>query len=101
MATFGDVFESCAIDPGNSGGHHGKVDVIDHGMGITGLAFATANVLFDLFETRFDFPPGAMVLNDLFSGQIKVSRKQSNPLCVTINPDNPDRAFQGFEHDHL
>jgi len=25
--------------------------MIDYGMGITGLAFATANVLFDLFET--------------------------------------------------
>ncbi|HUT71672.1 MAG TPA: hypothetical protein VMW89_13445, partial [Desulfatiglandales bacterium] len=66
MPTFRDVFQACSIDPGNGGCHHGKVDVIDHGMGITGLAFAAPDVLFDLFETGFDFPPCAIVLDDLF-----------------------------------
>jgi len=51
MPTFGNAFESCAIDPSNSGCHHGKVDVIDHSVGIAALAFATANVLFDFLET--------------------------------------------------
>jgi len=70
MPTFGDAFQPCPIDPCNSSRHHREVDVIDHGMGITGLAFAAANILFDLFETGFDFPPCAIVLDDLFNGQI-------------------------------
>ena len=70
MPTFGDVFQPCPIDPGNGSRHHGKVDVIDYSMGITGLAFAATNVLFELFETGFDFPPFTIVLDYLFSGQI-------------------------------
>ena len=101
MSTFRDVFQPCPIDPGNSSRHHRKVDVIDHGMGITGLAFAAANVLFDLLETGFDFPPRTIVLDDLFNGQIQVSGKEGNPLCFTKDPDDPDRAFECFEHDHL
>jgi len=69
MPTFGDVFQPCAIYPGNGSCHHREIDVIDHGMGITGLAFATTNVLFDLLETGFDFPPCTIVLDDLFNGQ--------------------------------
>ena len=51
MPTFGGVFQPCPIDPGNGSCHHGKVDVIDHCIGITGLALATTNLLFDLLET--------------------------------------------------
>ena len=101
VPTFGDIDKPFSIDPGNGGCHHRKIDVIDHGMGITGLAFATANVLFDLFETGFDFPPCAIVLDYLFSGQIEVGREEGNPLCFTKDPDHPDRTFEGFEHDHF
>ena len=101
MATFGDVFESCAIDPSNSGGHHGKVDVIDHSMCIAGLAFTAADVLFDFFEAGFDFPSCTIVLDDLFGSQIEVGRKECNPLCFTKDPDYPDRTFERFEHDHF
>jgi len=85
---------------GNGSCHHRKVDIIDHGVGITGLALAAANLLFDLLETEFDFPPRTIVLDDLFNGQIQVSRKEGNSLCFTKDPDYPDRAFKGFEHDH-
>ena len=51
MPTFGNAFESYAIDPGNRGSHHGKVDVIYHSMRSAGLAFAAANVLLDFLET--------------------------------------------------
>ena len=51
MPTFGNAFESCAIDPGNRGSHHGKVDMIYHSMHSAGLAFAAANVLLDFLET--------------------------------------------------
>jgi len=51
MPTFGDILKPCSIDPSDGGCHHGKVDVIHDGMGITGLAFAAPDVLFDLLET--------------------------------------------------
>ena len=70
MPTFGDFFEPCPIDPGNSSRHHREVDMVDHGMGITVLAFAAADVLFELFETGFDFPPCTVVLDNLFNGQV-------------------------------
>ena len=47
----GNIFESCAIDPSYSCGYHGKIDVIDHCMGIAGLTFTTADVLLDFLET--------------------------------------------------
>jgi hypothetical protein len=68
VPTFGDILKPCSIDPSDGGCHHGKVDVIHDSMGITGLAFAAADVLFDLFEAGFDFPPCSIVLDDLFSG---------------------------------
>jgi len=101
MPTFGDVFELCGIDPGNRGGHHGAVDVIDHNLCITGLAFAAANILFDFLETRLDFPSGAIVLDDLLNRQLQIRREKRNPLCFSKNPDNPDRALECFEHDRL
>ena len=101
MPTFWGVFQPCSIDPGNGSRHHRKIDVIDHGMGITGLTFAAANVLFDLLETGFDFPPCTIVLDYLFNGQIQVGGKESNPLCFTKDPDHPDRAFKRLEHDQF
>ena len=85
----------------NGSSHHGKVDVIDHCMGITGLALAAANLLFDLLETGFYFPPRTIVLDDLFNGQIQVSRKEGNSLCFTKDPDYPDRAFGDLEKNNL
>ena len=74
MPTFRDILKPCPIDPGNGGRHHGKVQVIYDGMGIAGLALIAADVLFDLFETGFDFPPCAIVLDDLFGSQIDIGR---------------------------
>ena len=53
VPTFRDIFQLCAIDPGNGGSHHGKVHMIHDGMGIAGLAFAAADVLFDLDTSAF------------------------------------------------
>jgi len=70
-------------------------------MGSTGLAFTTADVIFDFLGTGFDLPPRTIVLDDLFSGKLQVSGKESNPVCSTKDPDQPDRAFERFERDHL
>ena len=101
VPTFRDVFQACSIDPGNGGCHHAKVDVIHDGIGIAGLAFTAADVLFDLFVSGFDFPSCTILLDDLFSSQIQVGRKDGNPLCFTKNPDYPDRGFEGLEHNNL
>ena len=101
VTTFGNIFKACSIDPGNGCCHHGKVHVIHDSIGIAGLAFAAPDVLFDLFETGLNFPPCAIVLDDLRGGQIEVSSKKSNPLRFTIDPDYPDRAFEGLEHNNL
>ena len=100
MPTLGDGFEPSPIDPCNGSCHHREVNVIVDGMGIARLGFATANVLLDFLETGFDFPPGAIVLDDLFNRQMQVSRKEGNPLCFTKDPDHADRAFERLEHDH-
>jgi hypothetical protein len=97
MLAFGDIFQPCRIDPRDGSCHHSEVDVIDHGMGITGLAFATADILFDFLETGFDLPPRTILLNDLFNGEFQVSGKESNPLCSTKDPDHPDRAFERLD----
>ena len=56
MTTFRGVFQPCPIDLCNCSCHHREVDVIDYGMGIMDLAFATANLLLDFLEIGFDFP---------------------------------------------
>ncbi len=67
VPSFGDVFEPCTIYPNDGCGHDGKIDVIDHSLCIAGLAFAASNVLLDLFETRFDFPSGPVLLDNLLN----------------------------------
>ncbi len=89
------------IDPGNGGCHHRKVHVVHDSIGIASLALAASNVLFDLFETRFNFPPCAIVLDDLHCGQIEIGREKGDPLSFTKDPDYQDRAFKGIEHDHF
>lgn len=101
VPSFGDILKPCSIDPGNGGCHHGKADVIHDSMGIAGLAFTAADVLFDLFKTGFDFPSCAIVLDDLFGSQIEIGREEGNPLCFTKNPDYPRRTFDRFEHDEF
>ena len=101
VPTFGDVFQPCPIDPCNGSRHHREINMIDHGMGIAGLAFTAADVLFDFFEAGFDFPSCALVLDDLFGSQIEIGRKECNPLGLTKDPDYPDRTFECFKHDHF
>ncbi len=101
VSTFGSVFQPCSIDPDDGGRHHGKVDVIDHGMGITGLAFAAADILFDLLEAGFDFPSGAIIFDDLFNGQFQVGGKEGNPFCFTKYEYDTDRTFKRSEHYHM
>ena len=41
--------------------------MIHDGMSITGLAFTAAYLLLDFFESGFNFPPGTVILDDLFN----------------------------------
>ena len=69
------VSEPVCIKPGHCGGHGAKMQVVDDGIGVSGLAFAAADFLFELFEARLNFPPCAVVLNDLHNIERKVSGK--------------------------
>ncbi len=100
VSSFDYIFQSRPIDPGDSCRHHGKIDVIAHGMCITGLAFTAADILFDFLKAGFDFPSGSIILDDLFDGQVEVSGKDGDILCFTKNPNDTDGAFEGFEHNN-
>ena len=101
VTTFGDVFKSCPIDPGNGSCHGGKIHVIHDCIGIACLAFAAPDVLFDFFETGFNFPPCTIVLDDLHRAQIEIGREKGNPSCFTKDPDCPDRTLESLKHDHF
>ena len=45
------IFKPAAINPGDGGCHRGKIDMVYDSMSITGLAFTTADVLFDFLKT--------------------------------------------------
>ena len=49
-------FDAVGINPGDRGGHHTKLQVVDHGLGIPTLAFLATDVLLELFKTGFDTP---------------------------------------------
>ena len=65
MSSFGSTFKLHGINPNERSSHHTEVEVIDHCMGIPALTLQTADVLLELFETRFDLPAGSVVLDDL------------------------------------
>ena len=50
MLPFGIGVDMVGVNPASSSGHHAKVEVILDCMGIAGLAFPNANLLFDLFS---------------------------------------------------
>ena len=61
-------FQTIRINPGQGGSHHAQVQVIEHRLGVAGLAGAAADVLLELFERGFDFPAGTIVRDDLADG---------------------------------
>ena len=95
VTAFGDIFKSCPINPGNGGRHGGKVHVVHDRIGFTGLAFAAPDVLFNFFETRFNFPPCAIVLDDLSGGQIEVGREKGSHLFCDTKDNISRRARRG------
>ena len=101
MTAFGDIFKSCLVDPGNGGRHDEKVHMVHDRIGIAGLGFAAPDVLFNFFETGFNFPPCAIVLDDLRGGQVEISREKGDPLRFTKDLDYPHGALDGLEHDHF
>ena len=79
VATLGSEINAVGINPGNGSSHHAKVEMIDDGMGFPVLTLGAADFLFDFFETGFNFPSSAIVLNDLLNGQIEIGGKESDP----------------------
>ena len=55
--------DAVGVDPGNRGGHHTEVQVIDHRMGVACLAVGTVDLLFDFLEAGFDLPARTIVFD--------------------------------------
>ena len=79
VTTLGREINVVGINPGNGCRHHTKIEMINDGMRIPVLALGTADVLFDFFETGFNFPSRAIELYDLLDGQIEVGAKERDP----------------------
>ena len=98
MTALRGVREPVGIKPCDGGCHCAKIQMVHHGIGVAGLAFAAADFLFDLFETGLYFPPCAVVFNDLLDTERQVGGKQRDPLCFAVNPHDTHFAVQCFEH---
>ena len=44
------------VDPGDGGGRHTEIQMIEHRIGIAGLGMGAADLLLDLSETGLDIP---------------------------------------------
>jgi len=63
------LFHSTGVDPSYRGSHQAEVNMIFHRNLFSCLAFATTNILFQLFEARFNLPTHSVVFSDLLTGQ--------------------------------
>ena len=88
------------VDPGVRCGHHAKIQVIDHCVGIACLASGTANLLLDLLEAGLYLPACAIVLDDLLNAERQVSGKECNPAGLAEDPYHPHGAAQILQHQH-
>ena len=63
------LFHSVRVDPSYRSGHHAKVQMVADGIRMPDLRLGTSDIALELFESRFDFPPGAIVLDDLLDAK--------------------------------
>ncbi len=68
--------------------------------GVAGLTLGAADLLFDLLEAGFDFPTGAVVLDDLLYRERKVRGKQRHKLCSAKDPNHMHSALQCLQRYH-
>ena len=63
-------------------------------LGFARLGLGAADLLFDLPEPGFDFPPGLVVVDDLVDAEIKVRGQQRKPLALAKNPEDTHATAQ-------
>ena len=101
MATFRIGLDTIRIDPRHGSRHPTKIQVIGHRMGVARLAFGAADLLLDLFESGFDFPPRAVKFDDLLDRKRQIGGEESDPPAFTKDPHDADLAAKVFQHDDL
>src|SRR5664279_1683263 len=74
--------------------------MVSHGLSIAALTCPTANVLFKLFKSGFNFPTSPIILDDLCYRKLQVSGEYGYPLGFTEHPNHPNRTFECLDHDH-
>lgn len=86
MTTIGCLIEVHGVDPDDRGGHHAKVEVIDHLLEIPGLGLGAPDLLVELLEPGLDLPPGRVVFDDLLDREGEVGSEKSNPAGAAKDP---------------
>ena len=89
-----------AVDPGDGGRRHAEIQMIGHGIGVARLRLGTAALLLDLAKSGFNFPPRAIIFNNLRDGEVQVRGDQGDPLGRAEDPHHAHPAPQGLEHHH-
>ena len=74
------------------------MQMVHDGIGMPGLRFGAANILFEFFECSLNLPPGPIVFDHLLNRECQVGGKKCHPLGLAIDPDNLDRTLERFEH---
>ena len=76
MPTFRVGFQAIHINPGDRWRHHTKLQRIVYRLSISARACPAANVLFELFKSRLNFPASPIILDDLCHGKRQVSHSK-------------------------
>ena len=100
MSAFRSLVKLHGVNPSDRSGHHAKVEMVDHGLGIPALGLSASDLLFELLEAGFDLPPGPVILHDLLDREGKIRAEQGDPSRFSEDPDDAHRSLERFEHDH-
>lgn len=77
------------------------MQMVHDGIRMSCLRFSATDISFQFFECSLNLPPGTIVFNYLHNGKGQVRSKKCDPLRLSIDPHDPDRAFERSEHHYL
>ena len=71
--------------------------MIVDGFGGARLGLSATDVLLDVFEPGFEFPPGPIEFDDLSGREGQIGGEEGDPVSVTKDPNDSHTAFEGLE----
>ena len=99
VASVRGLREAVAEDPGQGGGQQAEVEVVVDSFGRARLGLSAADVLFDLFEPGFDFPPSPIEFDDLSRGEGQIGGEEGDLVRAPKDPNESHTALEGLEPD--